>query len=71
MIPYNLKEDSHKSHPLDGHYGVMIAGPYINYPITIVDNHEEVRKRQAHRKEIHLSAASERKGQTVQKTCVV
>ena len=41
MIKYNVREDSHKSHPLDGHYGVMTAGPYINYPITIVDNHEE------------------------------
>lgn len=42
MIPYNLREDSHKSHPLDGRYGVMTAGPYINYPVTVVDNHEEV-----------------------------
>jgi hypothetical protein len=42
MIKYNLREDSYKSHPLDGHYGMMIAGEYINYPITIVDNHQEV-----------------------------
>lgn len=41
MITYNVREESYKSHPLDGHYGVMISGPYINYPITIVDNHEE------------------------------
>lgn len=41
MITYNVREESFKSHPLDGHYGTMIAGPYINYPITIVDNHEE------------------------------
>ena len=41
MITYNVREESYKSHPLDGHYGVMTAGPYINYPLTIVDNHEE------------------------------
>lgn len=42
MITYNVREYSYKSHPLDGHYGEIIAGPYINYPITIVDNHDEV-----------------------------
>jgi hypothetical protein len=43
MIPYKLKEDTYKNHPMDGKYGTIITNtPYANYPVTIVDNHEEV-----------------------------
>lgn len=43
MIPFNLKEDKHKNHPMDNKYGVLVANTrYVGYPVTIVDNHEEV-----------------------------
>ncbi|PFF46108.1 MULTISPECIES: hypothetical protein [Bacillus cereus group] len=43
MIPFNLKEDDYKNHPLDGKYGTIITNSiYANCPVTIVDNHEEV-----------------------------
>ncbi|PGT89987.1 hypothetical protein [Bacillus thuringiensis] len=43
MIPFNLKEDKHKNHPMDGKYGVLTLNTsYAGYPITIVDNHDEV-----------------------------
>lgn len=44
MIPYNLREDKYKNHPKDGRYGVIqIAGAYTGYPVTIIDNNEEVK----------------------------
>ncbi|HDR7922328.1 hypothetical protein [Bacillus paranthracis] len=42
MIPFNLKEDNYKNHPLDGKYGVITANSsFANYPVTIVDNNHE------------------------------
>lgn len=44
MIPFNLKEDDYKNHPLDGKYGVITTNTiYANYPVTIVDNNHEKR----------------------------
>lgn len=44
MIPFNLKEDDYKNHPLDGKYGVITTNSiYANYPVTIVDNSHEKR----------------------------
>lgn len=43
MIPYNLKKEEYKNHPMDGKYGVIVTNnPYAGYPVTIVDNHREV-----------------------------
>lgn len=43
MIPFNLKEESYKNHPMDGKYGVInMRGLYSGYPVTVVDNHDEV-----------------------------
>lgn len=43
MINYNLKEDKYKNHPMDGKYGMVVTNSiYANYPVTIVDNHDEV-----------------------------
>mgnify|MGYP003392382009 FL=1 len=42
MIKYNVMEYKYKKHPLEGYYGVITAGPLLNYPITIVDNHDQV-----------------------------
>lgn len=44
MIPFNLKkDDGDKNHPMDNRYGVITGNNlYSNYPVTIVDNHEEV-----------------------------
>jgi len=43
MIKYNLKEDNYKNHPMDNKYGIVITNtPYAGYPLTIVDNYEEV-----------------------------
>jgi hypothetical protein len=60
MIPYNLKEDKYKNHPKDGLYGVILkAGAYTGYPVTIVDNSEEVKDNKSTRLPalvlIHLS----------------
>ena len=50
MIPYNLREDKYKNHPKDGRYGVIqIAGAYTGYPVTIVDNSEEVKENKSTR----------------------
>ncbi|MFJ8528483.1 hypothetical protein [Bacillus sp. NPDC094106] len=44
MIPFNLREDKHKNHPLDGRYGCIITNSiYANYPVTIVDNSDDRR----------------------------
>lgn len=43
MIQYNLKQDKWKNHPMDGKYGVIVTNSrYANYPVTIVDNSQEV-----------------------------
>lgn len=45
MIPFNLKEEKHKNHPLDGKYGMVVTNtPYAKYPVTIVDNSQETEK---------------------------
>ncbi|MDB5053484.1 MAG: hypothetical protein JWM44_1534 [Bacilli bacterium] len=43
MINYNLKTESFKNHPMDDTYGVIVKDSiYTGYPVTIVDNHDEV-----------------------------
>ena len=43
MIKYNLKKEEYKNHPMDGKYGMIITNSmYSNYPVTIVDNHDEI-----------------------------
>jgi hypothetical protein len=43
MINYNLKVDSMKNHPMDDKYGLIIKNSvYAGYPVTIVDNSEEI-----------------------------
>lgn len=42
MIMYNVRKEGDKNHPLDGRYGVVTSEMYNGYPITIVDNHEEI-----------------------------
>ncbi len=43
MIKYNLKEERYKNHPLDDKYGTITANSiYSGYPVTLVDNHNEV-----------------------------
>lgn len=44
MIPYKLKEEGYKNHPKDKLFGVIqTGGLYKGYPVTIVDNSEEVK----------------------------
>ena len=40
MIEYKLTEMQLKSHPKNGLHGIIIHGAFINYPVTIVDNHQ-------------------------------
>ena len=42
MIEYKLMEMQLKSHPKNGLHGIIIHGAFINYPVTIVDNHMEI-----------------------------
>ncbi|MFV1457352.1 hypothetical protein VJ282_32680, partial [Bacillus mycoides] len=43
MIPFNLKVEKYKNHPMDNKFGMIITNTqYANYPVTIVDNSEEV-----------------------------
>ncbi|MBX9158609.1 hypothetical protein [Bacillus cereus] len=43
MIPFNLKVEKYKNHPMDNKFGMIITNTqYANYPVTIVDNSDEV-----------------------------
>lgn len=42
MIEYNIRESNWKSHPKNGLHGIIIHGAFINYPVSIVDNHQEI-----------------------------
>lgn len=42
MIKYNIRDLNWKSHPKNGGHGIITHGAFINYPVSIVDNHMEV-----------------------------
>ena len=43
MIPFKLQQRDHKNHPKEGLYGVIQnGGMYSGYPLTIVDDSEQV-----------------------------